>query len=50
MEDKAQMIPGIMVFLLYFFFLVLYYQMQQDIYLTLLSQAKNRHEFTLEKL
>lgn len=31
-------------------FLVLYYQMQQDIYLTLLSQAKNRHELTQEKL
>lgn len=31
-------------------FLVLNYHMQQDIYLALLNQAKNRHELTLEKL
>lgn len=31
-------------------FLVLNYQMQQDMYLALLSQTKDRHEHTLEKL
>lgn len=30
-------------------FLVLNYQMQQDMYLALLSQTKDRHEHTLEK-
>lgn len=31
-------------------FLVLNYQMQQDTYLVLLSQTKNWHEHTLEKM